>query len=412
MKHITRLRVHIADATVGELGIDARGRIYFQYDPVWLRMGFDLSPSTLAFEAMPQLSSEPKEFGGLHGVFYDSLPDGWGLLLMDRAFRQQTGWQAHEITPLDRLAYIGSRAMGALEYEPAKSPAILKDTVDIAQLAHSAEQLLQGETPEVLQQLQVQGGSPGGARPKVTIALSDQADACLSGFHSLPPGYAHWMVKFRTREDSPDMGRIELAYARMAQQAGLIVPECRLLHVGKDGFADAFFAVRRFDREGATRHHVLSLAGYIYANHRLPCIGYETVIHATHTITRNVVEAEKAFRLMMFNVLAHNKDDHAKNFAFIRRAHGWELSPAFDLTFNSGFNNQHTTDIAGSGNPRLQDIQRVAESCGIQRWQEILEQVQSATRQWQMIAAAEGVSREKCQAIGDALAKIDGRFDR
>ena len=300
--------------------------------------------------------------------------------------------------------------MGTLEYEPEIPTAAMTETVDIAQLAHSAEQLLQGETPEVLQQLQVQGGSPGGARPKVTVALSDLADECLSGFRAVPPGYAHWMVKFRAREDSPDMGRIELAFAKMAQQAGLAMPECRLLRVGHDALADEFFAVRRFDRDGNTRHHVLSLSGYIYASHRLPCIGYETVINATHNITRSVAEAEKAFRLMLFNVLTHNKDDHAKNFAFIRRAHGWELSPAFDLTFSSGINNQHTTDIAGSGNPRLQDIQRVAASCGIKRWWEMLEQVRSVTRQWQAIAAQEGVSGEECRKIGNALAEIDGRL--
>ena len=129
---------------------------------------------------------------------------------MDRAFRQQTGWLSHEITPLDRLAYIGSRAMGALAYEPEILTEQVAETVDIARLAQSAEQLLRGETPEVLQQLQIQGGSPGGAHPKVTVALSEHADECLSGFHTLPAGYAHWMVKFRAKEDSADMGRISM----------------------------------------------------------------------------------------------------------------------------------------------------------------------------------------------------------
>lgn len=407
MKHVTRLRVHISGTTVGELGTDARGRIYFQYAPSWLQSGFDLSPGTLPFHAEPQLSPQPQEFGGLHGVFHDSLPDGWGLLLMNRAFRQQTGWQTHEITPLDRLAYIGSRAMGALEYEPEISSGEVASSVDIARLAQSAEQLLRGETPEVLQQLQIQGGSPGGARPKVTVALSEQADECLSGFQPLPAGYAHWMVKFRAREDPADMGRIELAYARMAQLAGLEMPECRLLRVEQGAAADEFFAVRRFDRNGNQRHHVLSLSGYIYASHRLPCISYETVINATRNITRSVREAEKAFRLMLFNVFAHNKDDHAKNFAFIRREHGWELSPAFDLTFSSGINNQHTTDIAGSGNPQLKDIRRVAESCGIKGWRDMLEEVRSATRQWERIAVEAGIaSSEESRRIGKALAEI------
>jgi serine/threonine-protein kinase HipA len=410
MKHVTRLRVHTAGLTVGELGADARGRIYFQYAPEWLKAGFDLSPGTLPFHGEPQLSPEPQEFAGLHGVFYDSLPDGWGLLLMDRAFRQQAGWQAHEITPLDRLAYIGSRAMGALEYEPV----IFADTgeakLDMAQLAQSAELLLQGKTSEVLRQLQIQGGSPGGARPKVTVALSERNHECLSGFRPLPAGYAHWMIKFRAKEDPPDIGRIELAYARMAQLAGLTMPDTRLLQVGHGSGTDTFFAVRRFDRNGNTRHHILSLSAYIYANHRLPCIDYETVIKATLNITRHVQEAEKAFRLMLFNVLAHNKDDHAKNFAFIHREHGWALSPAFDLTFSAGINNQHTTAIAGSGNPQYKDIRQVAENCGIKNWREILEQVMAATRQWQRIAAEEDVSSVERKKIGEALAAITQRL--
>ncbi len=410
MSHITQLRVHIAGTTVGTLGTDKRGRIYFQYDPAWLQTGFDLSPSTLAFHAQAQLSPEPHEFNGLHGVFYDSLPDGWGLLLMDRAFRQQMGWQTHEITPLDRLAYMGSRAMGALEYEPKVLQAEVTETVDIAQLALSAEQLLRGGTPDILQQLQIHGGSPGGARPKVTVALSANAAECLSGFQSLPVGFAHWLVKFRAKEDAPDMGRIELAYARMATLAGLTLSECRLLTVQHGTHVDEFFAVKRFDRDGNTRHPVLSLSGYIYANHRIPCIGYDTVLNATRNLTRNAEEVEKAFRLMLFNIFAHNKDDHAKNFAFIRRKHGWELSPAFDLTFSSGMNHQHTTDIAGSGNPRLKDIQRMAESAGITHWRDMLEQVRAATRQWQTIASNNGVSATEMHKIAAALTAIDQRI--
>lgn len=407
MKHITRLKVQMSETVVGELGLDARGRIYFQYDAGWLKSDFDLSPNTLAFQPDLQRSPEPQEFSGLHGVFYDSLPDGWGLLLMNRAFREYAGWQTHEITPLDRLAYIGSRAMGALEYQPEILTEHMADTVNIAQLAQSAEQLLRGETPEVLQQLQIQGGSPGGARPKVTVALSEQSNECLSGFHELPAGYAHWMVKFRAREDASDMGRIELAYARMAAFAGLIMPESRLISVQKDKSTDDFFAVRRFDRDGNVRHHVLSLSAYIYANHRVPSISYETVLNATRNITRSMEEMKKAFRLMVFNVLAHNKDDHAKNFAFIRREHGWKLSPAFDLTFSSGLNNQHTTDIAGSGNPSLKHIQQVAEKCGIKDWRMILDEVRAATSQWNNIARDERVANKKKHAIATALQEIN-----
>lgn len=410
MKHIDRLRVCIGSTTVGELGADARGRLYFQYEPLWLENGFDLSPGTLPFNNDVQLSPEPQMFGGLHGVFNDSLPDGWGLLLMDRAFRETAGWQAHEITPLDRLAYIGCRAMGVFEYEPAMPVASESDALDIAQLAESADQLLRGKTPEVLRQLQIHGGSPGGARPKVTVALSAENDQCLSGMNPLPNGYQHWIVKFRAQEDPIDAGRSELAYARMAKLAGLDLPECQLLKVGQGGARDQFFAVRRFDRDGDVRQHVLSLSGYIYADHRLPSIDYEAVINATYNISRSKVEAERAFRLMLFNVLAHNKDDHSKNFAFIRRKNSWELSPVFDLTFNSGINNQHITDIAGSGNPTLKDVHQVAQNCGIEGWRMILDQVRAATEQWDKIAEEEKISSAERRKINNALSDIRARF--
>jgi len=410
VKHATRLRVTTDDRLIGELGVDQRGRIYFQYDTSWLTTGFDLSPGTLPFNDAVQLSPEPQEFNGLHGVFNDSLPDGWGLLLMDRAFLQLADWQRNEITPLDRLAYIGSRAMGALTYEPAIPISAGSDIVDIALLAKSATELLRGETPEVLKQLQVQGGSPGGARPKLTVALSESSEQCLSGFSVLPAGFTQWLVKFRSKEDPQDIGRIEMAYADMARIAGLDMPECRLLKVEDSGHIDEYFAVRRFDRdEGAARHHLLSLAGYVYADYRLPSIGYDTVIKATRQITGSMAEAEKAFRLMVFNVLTHNKDDHAKNFAFLHRSQGWLLSPAYDLTFSTGLNNQHTTDIAGSGNPDLSDIKRLARDCGIKRWQDIVGQVSIATEQWADVARQRGVSAVESKRIENEMEKIGQR---
>lgn len=412
MKHTTRLRVTIDDRVVGELGVDQRGRIHFQYDTSWVTTGFDLSPGTLPFNDTVQLSPEPQEFNGLHGVFTDSLPDGWGMLLMDRAFLQLAQWQRNEITPLDRLAYIGSRAMGALTYEPAIPLSASSDRVDIALLAKSATQLLEGETPEVLRQLQLQGGSPGGARPKLTVALSESSEECLSGFNELPTGFTHWLVKFRSQEDPQDIGRIEMAYADMARIAGLDMPECRLLKVEFSDRIDEYFAVRRFDREGSTRYHLLSLAGYVYADYRLPSIGYDTVIKATRQITGNMAEAEKAFRLMVFNVLTHNKDDHAKNFAFLHRSGEWVLSPAYDLTFSTGLNNQHTTDIAGSGNPQLSDIKRLARDCGIKRWQEIVEQVSVATERWADFARQRGVPVEETKRIESEMEKIAHRVLR
>jgi serine/threonine-protein kinase HipA len=244
----------------------------------------------------------------------------------------------------------------------------------------------------------------------VTVALSDNKKKCLSGFNQLPTGFTHWLVKFRSKEDPQDMGCIEMAYADMARIAGLDMPECRLLRVESSEQIEEYFAVRRFDRDGATRFHWLSLAGYVYADYRLPSIGYDTVIKATRKITGSIAEAEKAYRLMAFNVLTHNKDDHAKNFAFLHLPQGWMLSPAYDLTFSTGINNQHTTDIAGSGNPELSDLKRLAQDCGIRQWQAIVEQVSTATMQWSVVAKQRGVSVKNIKRIANEFEKISLRI--
>ena len=256
----------------------------------------------------------------------------------------------------------------------------------------------------------IQGGSPGGARPKVTVALSDDAAICQSGFSPLPEGYDHWLVKFRARDDPPDMGRIEQVYAAMARLAGVETPESRLIPVRIGQRTEALFATRRFDRDGNEKRHVLTLSGYLYASHRYPSVGYDSVLGATLHLTRDVREVARALRLMVFNVLAHNKDDHARNFSFIRHESGWRLAPAYDLTFSAGMRNEHATDIAGSGNPGLKQIEQIARQAGIENWREIVEQVRTATSQWRPLAQESGVAKARISAIGKALAEIDRRL--
>jgi len=300
--------------------------------------------------------------------------------------------------------------MGALEYEPALPAGNIPETVDIATLARAAQAVLAGKTPDVLPQLYIQGGSPGGARPKVTVAFSADATICQSGFSPLPDGYHHWLVKFRARDDPPDMGRIEQVYAAIARLAGVETPESRLIPVRVGQRTEALFATRRFDRDGNDKRHVLTLSGYLYASHRYPSVGYDSVLGATLHLTRDVREVARAFRLMVFNVLAHNKDDHARNFSFIRHESGWRLAPAYDLTFSAGMRNEHATDIAGSGNPGLKQIEQIARQAGIENWREIVEQVRTATSQWRPLAQESGVAKARISAIGKALAEIDRRL--
>ncbi len=230
-----RLHVVCCGTRIGELAELPTREIVFQYDQNWLAAGFSLAPKSVPFNGDPNPAVRPT-FQGLHGVFNDSLPDGWGLLLMDRALKQHLNLDRDAITPLDRLAYMGHRGMGALEYQPELLPEKEAQVVDLAAIAEQAELVLHGKTLEVLEMLRICGGSPGGARPKVTVAFSEHMDACLSSFREIPSGYSHLIVKFRNDSsyggsDPSDIGRLERAYADMACSAGLEMAESKLLEL-------------------------------------------------------------------------------------------------------------------------------------------------------------------------------------
>ncbi len=408
-KHVGRLKVMFGASDVGTLALSDKGQLFFQYTPQWLAEGFDLAPRSLAFNALLQKAKDPL-FDGLHGVFNDSLPDGWGLLLMDRAFNKRLGWSRHQITPLDRLAYMGSRAMGALRYEPEYEKEAVEDRVNLSSLAASVETVLSGSTEDVFNQLRIQGGSPGGARPKVTVALSESASDCLSGFHEIPEGYHHWMVKFRSKQDPQDMGPAEKTYADMAKIAGLDMPQTALLQLEVGSTEAQYFAVRRFDRHANERRHVVTMAGLYYADFKTPCLDYKDILGATSILTKDARQVEQAFRRMAFNVLTHNQDDHAKNFAFVYGANGWALSPAYDLTFSQGMGGEHTTAIAGSGNPGRDKLMEIASAFRVEAGAKIIEEVRHAVSLWPTLAQGNDVSKKTRQAVGDALQKIDRRF--
>jgi len=310
---------------------------------------------------------------------------------------------------------MGQRGMGALEYQPALFPANNNTLIDLSNIAEQAGRLLQGETPEVLEELRICGGSPGGARPKVTVALSEDLTTCISSFGALPKGYTHWMVKFRNEgssgsADPVDIGRLEMAYADMAREAGLDVPATHLVELTVHRRKEVYFAVQRFDRVGDRKIHFLSLAGYAYASHREPCLDYGTgVLAATRKLTKSDQEVAMAYRLMLFNVLAHNKDDHSKNFAYLLDPlqKSWRLAPAYDLTFNHGMANQHTTSINGSGSPTLKDLKQVATQRNVRHWKEMLDAVRGAVAKWPDFAKRFDLSHSRTQEIAKALQAID-----
>ncbi len=410
---IAVLRVLCNGMSVGKLA-EKQGEILFQYDSDWLLNGFDLAPASMPFDTVAHKAAR-LEFQGLHGVFNDSLPDGWGLLLMDRALKKHKNLDRSRITPLDRLAYMGHRCMGALEYQPELMPEQGERPIDLADIAAQSERVLHGETSDVLEELRICGGSPGGARPKVTVAFSEDMKTCLSNFRDLPPGYSHWIVKFRNDNrygggDPVDIGRLEMAYADMAREAGLDMPRTRLVDLTVNRKKESFFAVQRFDREGSRKIHFLSLAGYAYANHRVPCLDYGSgVLIATGKLTKQDSEVSKAFRLMLFNVLAHNKDDHSKNFAFLLDPLKgvWHLSPAYDLTFNAGMSNCHTTSINGASNPTFSDLKKVAIERNVKGWEQMLDKVRAAVSRWPEFAGNHGLTKTRIKSIQKELSIID-----
>lgn len=408
-KHTQKLMVFMSGASVGVLAQDERGQIWFEYDASWVKSGAPLSPMPSFALRLGAFKAANNTFDGLHGVFNDALPDGWGILLMDRAMKKTLGWDPHEITPLDRLAYMGQRAMGALAFKPVLSCEQKINSPSIKSLAEDALLVQEGATDDVLHALSIYGGSPGGARPKVTLAINCQdSDHVMSGFEQIPDTFDHWMVKFKSHTTDPNcMGQIELAYAKMAQLAKVDMPPSRLIQAKVRGVQEAFFAVKRFDRVKNKKLHLLSLGGMLEASHREPCLDYAQLLKAVHFATRNVKDVERAFRRMVFNVLAHNKDDHVKNFAFIQDGKHWRLSPAFDLTFSRGMNNQHTTAIAGQGNPSLAAIEQIALGASVKGWQSVVQEVFSAVSQWTRIAQEEGVEKntvnQYCAAIETGL---------
>lgn len=405
MKSVTVLTVMLQGSRVGELVVVPRKGLYFSYDQNWLANGFNLAPFHMDFSSIPQVAADPVLFDGLQGAFSDSLPDGWGLLLMDRFFRSELGVERHAIGPLDRLAYMGNRSMGALEYVPMFEKITAQEELDLATLYEASQELLSGDTNEVIKSLRIAGGSPGGARPKAVIGLSPDKAHAVSSFGEMPVGYEHWLIKFRSQEESRDSGAIEQAYALMARKSGVEISESKLFDVATATGSERFFATKRFDREPGCKRHMLTASAILYADFRAPSLDYGDLLRATWAMTSNAAEVEKMARLMIFNALAHNRDDHAKNFSFFGGSAGWQMAPAYDLTFSStgGRSNEHTTAFAGVGKPSRKAINEVCKPFSFLKPELYIEQTLDAFAGWTACCTELDVDKEQSTKLMTAL---------
>lgn len=349
MENIKSLGVFYNNIKVGTLALLPNNLAAFEYDDKWIVDGFAVSPFSLPLIKkvfIPKIDP----FEGLFGVFSDSLPDGWGKLLVDRMLTGK-GINPREINILNRLAIVGDSGMGALSYRPEHKFILQEDEKDYDKLALACKELLETNFSSDLDKLFMLGGSSGGARPKILTEIDGE----------------EWIIKFPSSYDVKDIGEIEYLYSLCAKKCGIEMPETKLF---SSKISKGYFGIKRFDRneKNKRRIHMISVSALLETSHRLPNLDYNILMKLTLKLTNSFEEVEKMFRLMCFNVFAHNRDDHSKNFSFIydEELKKWKLSPAYDLTFSYSIGGEHATTVNGNGrNPDMKDILKVAENIGM-----------------------------------------------
>ncbi|HEV7815700.1 MAG TPA: type II toxin-antitoxin system HipA family toxin [Janthinobacterium sp.] len=353
-----------ASLFLGTLAHDGRD-LLFQYSADALAREIELSPIRLPLRAIayPDNQKDYLDLMQVPGLIYDSLPDGWGLLLMDRRMRAR-GIKTDEISVLDRLAYLGENTMGALTYEPSDKNMVGQPDLTLLEIASEIRALLYDESHAVLAELARVGGSPGGIRPKAVVYYNPDTNQ-MSTHDGRVSGGQPWLFKFPAREDAPDSCAMEELYARIAHRCGLGMEPTKFIQLPNGLTA---FGSKRFDRDAAgQRVHVHSLAGLLHADFRIPSLGYTEFMQVTRRLTRDKRESIKALQRCVFNVLMNNRDDHAKNLSFLlNKNNDWVLAPPYDLTYCPGSGGEHFMDIAGEGkNPSRADILKLARAGGL-----------------------------------------------
>lgn len=359
MNEVKVIEVLMNGVKVGRMALTPDSLCAFEYDPAYLINGVSISPFNLPLKSEVFIAKRTP-FNGGFGVFDDSLPDGWGNLILDRYLRSK-GIDPAKLTILQRLALVGSTGRGALEYRPDYSESTPDELINFDKLAADAEKILTTDYDGgSLDTLYKYGGSPGGARPKVFVNIDGK----------------EWLVKFKATIDPANIGRIEYEYSLLAKKCGIIMPETRL-------FEDKYFGTERYDRSPNGKIHTVSAAGLLGANYREPSLDYESLLKLTHILTKNMEEVYALFRVMVFNIAIKNRDDHAKNFSFQLINSEWKLSPAYDLLPSDGFNGFHTTTVNNNGDPTVNDMIIVAERVGMNRnrVKDIIEEVYSLVKE-------------------------------
>lgn len=389
---------------VGRMGWDAaRRQAVVEWNDSFVARPLPISP-ILIRSHVGLFRPGSRGFGAVPALFGDSLPDGWGRLLVDRELVAR-GRNITDITDLDRLAMVGLDGMGALTYRPEEQPTP-EDEIDLSWFEHLVPEIDGQVAAEDLERLRAIAGGSQGARPKFVAQLSPDGTQ-LRG-HRVPwePGWRPVLIKRRAINDPKGMVEAEAAYARMARAAGVEMTGVRIIRASN---GEPFFVTDRFDRIGGRRLHMQTVAALLDVDFREATLDYAELLKITRVMTRDQRAVEQMFTRMVFNARAMNRDDHLKNHAFLMDATGaWQLSPAYDVSFSRGPGGEHTLLIAGEGrHPGRKQFLDVAKSAGIkpQRAGEIVVAVDDAVSTWANHADAEEVPMVLRGEITRALAQ-------
>ncbi len=404
----------------------------FQYDTLFLKKGIELAPLKMPLSggdklySFPGLRPQPGEvsstFKGLPGLIADALPDRYGNQLI-HAWLASNGRTPQSMNPVELLCFIGRRAMGALEFEPAKHKSeIESQALELESLVETAGAILNHrkqfktnlnpDTRQAMIEVLKVGTSAGGARPKAVIAFNEQTGEVKSGQTSASEGFSHWLLKLDGVSDtqfgqSHGYGRVEMAYYLMARDCGIEMTDCRLLEEN----GRAHFMTKRYDREGnSTRHHVQTFCALQHFDfNQVNSFSYEQLFQTMRVLKLDYPQAEQMFRRMVFNIFAVNCDDHTKNFSFIlKEGSNWQLAPAYDVCFSydpqSYWVSQHALSINGKRkNIAVDDLMYIALRNNIRKPAEIIQQIKDVVNKWPHYASSTGVEQNLLKHIQSTI---------
>ena len=411
---------------VGAVALDEYNNGIFEFDPEFLKLGLDIAPVTMPLQKARQdprysfPSLRPQTFKRLPGLLADSLPDKFGQAIVDTWLARQ-GRGPEDFSIIERLCYTGTRAMGALEFQPSSTSRLEKAVdIDLDQIVSLVREVIKRRSSldetltndadvnqESLSNILTVGTSAGGARAKAVIAFNQETGQVMSGQADAPQGFEHWLLKFDGATDielgeTEGFGRIEYGYYLMAKAAGITMTKCQLLEEN----GRAHFMTRRFDRVKGKKLHLQSLCAIAHYDFNMPgAYGYEQALMIMRKMRISRKEQLELYRRMVFNVIARNQDDHTKNIAFLMNQQGeWSLSPAFDMTYSYNPRGEWTHRHQMSINNKRDQINRedllaVAHVSDLKYANKVIDEVQTAVQNWPNYANEAQLDKKRVEAI-------------